>query len=143
MTTHFKKIISQCDEIDVLDDATIFLISGTKSQDLAQQREIKNNLELVNCSITYIEDDSTGLEEDSASYSIHTNLPLIEFNQLASSSEQFNKEKSMLNIKLNQSQILANETVKAITEDPLAHLIEQDAILDTFKGKKIITYHIE
>jgi hypothetical protein len=143
MTTNFNKIISQCDEIDLLDDATIFSISGTKSQALAQQKEIENTLKVVNCSITYIEDDSTGFEEDSASYSIHTNLPLIEFNQLSSSPELFNKEKIMRNIKLSQSQILANETVEAIIEDPLAYLIEQDAILDTFKGKKIITYHRE
>ncbi|NQZ88497.1 MAG: hypothetical protein HRT54_13070 [Colwellia sp.] len=49
----------------------------------------------------------------------------------------------MHNVKLNQSQKLANEIVEAITEDPLAYLIEQDAILDTFKDKKIITYHKE
>jgi hypothetical protein len=45
--------------------------------------------------------------------------------------------------KLNQSQTLANETVTAITNDPLAHLTEQNAILGTFKDHKIISYHIK
>ncbi|NQZ88498.1 MAG: hypothetical protein HRT54_13075 [Colwellia sp.] len=82
MTTNLKKIISLSDDIDLLDDATIFSISGKKSQALAQLKEIENTLELVKCSITYIEDDSARWEEDNVSYSIHTNLPLIKFNQL-------------------------------------------------------------
>jgi hypothetical protein len=48
---------------------------------------------------------------------------------------------SIHNVKLNQSKKLANETVKAITEDPLAYLTEQNAILGNFKDHKIISYH--
>jgi hypothetical protein len=141
MTASFKKIIGQCDDIDLMDDATIFSISGTKSEALAQQVEIEGALELVNSSITYIEDDSTDLEEESVAYSIYTDLPLIKFNQLISPSKRYPKKLSMVNVKLNLCQELAIEIAEAITNDPLAHLTEQNANLGTFQGKKIISYH--
>jgi hypothetical protein len=84
MTTTFQKIIEQCDDIDLMDDATIFSISGTKSEALAQLLEIENILELINCFVTYIKDDSTGYyDEEFEAYSVTTNLPMLKFYELA------------------------------------------------------------
>lgn len=137
MTTNFQKLINQCDDIDSMDDATIFSISGTKLQVLAQLTELENILDFVNCSITYIEDDSTGFEDDYEAYSVSTNLTFTIFNQLATPL----KETQMHNKKLNQSQRNAGYIAQNVAKEPLDFLSEQNARLCDFEGGPMISYH--
>ena len=55
--------------------------------------------------------------------------------------DAIDKDSSMQNTNLIESKRLANETVKALSDDPLAHLTEHNANLGTFQGKKIVSYH--
>lgn len=144
MTTNLQEIINQCDDISLMEDATILSISGAKSQVLTQLGEIKNTLESINCLITHIEDDSTGYEEqDYAAYSIYTDLPLIKFNQLVTSSKQPHKEKNMHNTELSKSQKLAGYIASNVAKEPLDFLLEQNARLDNFEGGPMFSYHTD
>jgi hypothetical protein len=137
MTINFKEIIEQCDVIDAMDEETTFSISGTQLQALAQLKKIENMLTLLNSSIYHIDDNSSEFAQENTSYTIYTDLPSMKFDLLAPSHE----DTSMQSTNLIESKKLANETVKALSDDPLAHLTEHNANLDTFQGKKIISYH--
>lgn len=139
MTINFQEMINQCDDIDLMDDATIFSISGTKSQASAQLLEIENTLELVNCSITHIEDDSTGFEEDFVAYSVFTNLTMMKFHALV----MFHEEKNQPKNKLNRCEKLATRTVAELIRNPLSYLLKQGFSLDDFQGEPIINYNIK
>ena len=143
MTSNIQKIISQCDDIDSMPDATIFSISGTKPQALAQLAELENTLDLVNCSITYIEDDSTGFEEDYAAYSVSTNLSMMKFNQLITTPNHISKEATISKSKLNQNEKLAASIVKKLIENPFSYLSKQNISLDDFNDEPMISYHIK
>jgi predicted kinase len=140
----FQEIINQCDEIDVMYDATIFSITGKKSQVSAQLVEIQNALELVNCSITHIEDDSSGFNEDFIAYYVYTNLTMVKYKELT----KFNTEKKQSEHKLNPCELnpcekLANKTVDDLIKNPSSYLLKQDYSLDDFNGEPIIHYYVK
>jgi len=141
MTINFKEIISQCDDIETMDEETTFSISGTQLQALAQLKKIENMLTLLNSSIYHITDNSSEFAQENTSYTIYTDLPSMKFDLLAPSHEESHEDTSMQNTNLIESKRLANETVKALSDDPLAHLTEHNANLGTFQGQKIISYH--